>query len=147
MGDPSGLVAPDAAASESEVKYSEVKCVSGFSSAADAEGGMEAWSLAIAPSSASLNSGEIVDGGGVESLLLLEHSASFSVVEENVVDVDEEEAVVRIESVLWWVENAAAVEHDALRRRAVERMLLENFMVTIYLLLRRWFGCIYEHEI
>lgn len=131
MGDPSALVAPDAAASESEVKYSEVKCVSGCSSAADAEGGMEAWSLAMAPSSASLNSGEIVDARGVESdeEEEEEHSDSFSVVEENVVDVDE--AVVRIESVLWWVENAAAVEHDALRRSAVERMLLENFMVIV----------------
>ena len=59
-----------------------------------------------------------------------EHSASFSVVDaRNVVD----EEVVRIDddaSVLCWcVENAAADEHDALMKSAVERMLLENFMV------------------
>lgn len=58
-----------------------------------------------------------------------EHSASFSVVDaRNVV----EEEVVRIDddaSVLWCVENAAADEHDALMKSAVERMLLENFMV------------------
>ena len=67
-----------------------------------------------------------------------EHSAaSFSVVDaRNVVD----EEVVRIDvdddeaSVLWCVENAAADEHDALMKSAVERMLLENFMVDCLLL-------------
>lgn len=135
MGDPSGLVAPDDAALLSDVKYSVMKCVSGCSSAADSSGGMEAFSLATVPSSASLNSGKIVDDAGDESSLEEEeHSASFSVVEERnvVADVDEEEYVVRID-VLWWVdENAAAVEHDALMRSAVARMLLENFMVTVY---------------
>ncbi len=48
MGDPSGLVAPAAAASLSDVKYSEVKCVSGCSSAELASGGMEDLSLAMA---------------------------------------------------------------------------------------------------
>jgi len=43
--------------------------------------------------------------------------------------VEEEEEVVRIENVLWCVENATAEEHDALTRSAVERMLLENFMI------------------
>ncbi len=77
-----------------------------------------------------MNSGAIVDdaaGVSLLLLLLLEHSASFSVVEErNVVGVVE---VVRIETVLWCVENAAAEEHDALTRSAVERILLENFMI------------------
>ena len=65
-----------------------------------------------------------------------EHSASFSVVDaRNVVD----EEVVRSDaddddaSVLWCVENAAADEHDALIKSAVERMLLENFMVNCLL--------------
>ncbi len=74
-----------------------------------------------------MNSGAIVDAAAGVSLLL-EHSASFSVVEERNV-VEEEEEVVRIESVLWCVENATAEEHDALTRSAVERMLLENFMI------------------
>ena len=81
-----------------------------------------------------MNSGEIVlvvvDVEDEE-----EHSVSFSVVDaRNVV-----EEVVRIDddddaSVLWCVENAAAEEHDALTRRAVERILLENFMVDCCLL-------------
>ena len=80
-----------------------------------------------------MNSGEIVLVVDVEDEE--EHSASFSVVDaRNVV-----EEVVRIDddddaSVLWFVENAAAEEHDALTRKAVERILLENFMVDCCLL-------------
>lgn len=80
-----------------------------------------------------MNSGEIVLVVDVEDEE--EHSVSFSVVDaRNVV-----EEVVRIDddddaSVLWCVENAAAEEHDALTRRAVERILLENFMVDCCLL-------------
>ena len=47
-----------------------------------------------------------------------------NVADEEVVRSDADDA-----SVLWCVENAAADEHDALMKSAVERMLLENFMV------------------
>ena len=76
-----------------------------------------------------MNSGEIVVVV-VDVLDEDEHSASFSVVDarnvEEVVRIDDDDDEA---SVLWCVENAAAEEHDALMRSAVERILLENFMV------------------
>lgn len=67
-------------------------------------------------------------------LLLLVLSAAFSVVDaRNVEVVTEKEPLERNaddENVLWCVEKATAEEHDALRRRAAESMLLENFMLT-----------------